>query len=343
MTTSAARLEALKCPKCGSPVPFGDADVAVCTHCHTDVPLPDTYRALRKATRDDVEARARAENVLAHLDRPSWLVTRILAATFDQPMLGFIFFFGIPVGLITILEALATANAIARHQGLASGDDVPFVWVMLIIIFYVFLFAFVPRALGVYANRRSISRAGILAALAARPPRTPGGPASCRNCGAPLFVEPGKSLVICDYCKTDNAVRIETSIVTEATQKVRHISGTADDAARADCQERSETVRLLFVELRRYLVRTVVLGGLLVVYAIDSERPAVKDDHEAPGFGIAALFALVFAIIFFIFRSGKLGDDDAALRRKGAGLPSWVGPVAPIGFWIVLWILRGFW
>jgi hypothetical protein len=56
----------------------------------------------------------------------------------------------------------------------------------------------------------------------ARPPKEPGWPPSCRNCGAPLRVTPEVPLVVCPYCRADNVmlgVLLPHSVDVEVKQK----------------------------------------------------------------------------------------------------------------------------
>lgn len=334
---SKEKLEILQCSSCGSPVTFGDADTTKCVHCGNETPVPSTYRDLRRAAVADESARKEAETILAHLDRPPSLVTRIVAVALDLPMLAFLFFYGIPGGLFAILYGIDTADFIARAAGYKGGDDTPAALTMIVIMVYLLLITFVPRALGVYANRRATSRVGILSALAARPPKTPGGPAQCRTCGAPLFVTEGELLAKCIYCGTENAVHLRTELVEDARKVTKRVLSTTRQAAEADRSERSETRRAFVSELRRYLFRAFVFGCLFVAYAMDDARPAVKAGDEAPVVGIIALCMSVLVFFVFLFQSGNMPDDDAAERRKGAGLPDWVRYVAPLCVWVVLY------
>lgn len=333
------KLDVLTCPNCGAGVPFGDGDTATCTHCRAKVPVPPAYRELREAAHADEDARREAEHVLQTLDDPPWLVTRVVAVALDLPMLAFLFFYGIPGGLFAILYGIDLASWLARRLGYASGDDTPAALTMVMVMLLLLLITFVPRALGVYANRRATSRVGILAALAARPPKTPDGPSECRTCGAPLFVTEGVVLARCIYCGSENAVHLQTQIVEGTRSVAKRVLSTTRQAAEADRTERRATRLAMWHELRRYLFRALVFGALFVTYAIDDDRPAVREGSETPGYGIAALCLSVVAFFVFLFHSASMPADDAAERRKGAGLPEWVRYVAPIGVWVLLYVV----
>src|ERR1700733_9974767 len=93
-------VDILRCPACGADVPLGQTEGQTepprCAHCGTAVPLPEAHRELRSLEHQDEATRRRAQAVLSTLDSPPWLVTRVLAAVFDQPMLAFWIFFGVP-------------------------------------------------------------------------------------------------------------------------------------------------------------------------------------------------------------------------------------------------------
>lgn len=308
----------------------------MCLHCHAQAPLPEAYRAVRAARAQDPAAVRRANAVLAQLDDPPWLVTRVLAAVLDLPMLAFLFFYGTPLGLFAIIVGLVIGETYAPALGLTT-DGGKLALTVVVIMLLVLVSTFVPRVLGVYSNRRTVSKMKLVAALAARPPSMPGGPSHCRSCGAPLLANEGGTVARCNYCGTDNLVAITTTLVTAVVGRVASIRTLTDDVAASDRRARSETRRLLFAELGRYALRTLVYTGFFVIYAIDASRPEVTAGYEAPGLGIAALVASVFFTILLVFRSGKTNDADAEERRQANGLPDWVRYVGPFGIWVLLY------
>jgi DNA-directed RNA polymerase subunit RPC12/RpoP len=330
---SALAVDVLRCPACGADVPLGQSDDARCVHCGASVPLPAAYRELRRIQRDDEAARRRAQALFATLDSPPWLLTRILAAVFDQPMVGFWFFFGVPVGLLSIFAGLAVDARLHPPPAATVG----------VIFAVMFLFAFLPRSIGIYANRRAGGRQLLVAGLAAKPPRHPGGPAGCRQCGAPLEVPPGAIVARCVYCGADSAVLVRTPLLARARRAVRAATHTVEEAAALDRRERAETRGTLLRELRRYLLVIGTFGGLFAIFAWDDARVTALGDDSAPALGIGALIVGTLLLIVLMMRS--VGSDDRATeemrqRREGNGLPGWVRTLGPIGLWVVLWVLR---
>ncbi|HTB73824.1 MAG TPA: hypothetical protein VK762_11300 [Polyangiaceae bacterium] len=326
-------LDVLRCPACGADVPLGQADDSRCAHCGQSVRVPEAHRELRSLQREDHGARQRGQALLSTLDSPPWLLTRVLAAVFDQPALAFWIYFGVPVGLASIAAGLAVDARL--HPPPAATVGVIFV--------VLFAFAFLPRSLGIYANRRAGARRVLLAGLAAQPPRSPGGPARCRSCGAPLEIPAGAALARCLYCGVESAVRIRTPFLARVRRATRAAVRTVDEAAAIDHRERAATRRELARELRRYGLATATFGGLFAVWAWDYQRVTDRDDGSAPALGILALVIGTFLLIATLLRSSRTDPhevEEARERRGDGGLPPWVRVLGPIGFWVVLWGLR---
>lgn len=98
-------LAVLQCAECGAPLVLGAADAIVCASCGASTPVPQAYRDLQSARRDDPAVRTQAERVLRRLDRPPSMVVKVLARCLDLPMLAFAMLYGVPLGLFAILEA----------------------------------------------------------------------------------------------------------------------------------------------------------------------------------------------------------------------------------------------
>lgn len=302
-------------------------------HCGAAVALPEAHRELRRLQGEDEAARKRAQALFATLDSPPWLLTRILAAVFDQSMPVFWIFFGVPVGLASIFLGLAVDARLHPPPAATAG----------VIFVALFAFAFLPRSFGIYANRRAGGRRLLLAGLAARPPKLPGGPAGCRECGAPLEVPPGALVARCAYCGADSAVVVRTPFLERARRAARAAVHTLDEAAAIDRRERAATRSLLGHELRRYVLVTSVFGGLFAVFMWDDARASARADDSAPVLGLVALIVGTLLLIVMLLRSvgaDPRGTEEARQRRDGNGLPGWVRTVGPLGFWVVLWLVR---
>jgi uncharacterized Zn finger protein (UPF0148 family) len=323
-----ATLEVLRCRACNTPLVLSDADAIACPSCGAQTPVPESYRDLLRARRDDRALREDAERLLRKLDRPPSMVTKVLARVLDLPMIAFAMLYGIPVGLFAILEADRFNRWLAPRLHV-KVDDVPFGYMVAMIFAILLVIAFVPRAFGIFANRRVTARGQLLGALRAHAPAVAGGPSTCRICGAPLAVATDAIVATCTYCSAENAVALETNVVAEAKHVVRNLGTTIREAADHDRAERRATLRLLGKELFRYTFRTVLLAGCFLLGA--SETP----DHQSTKLGVIGIVAFVLLVFIFIFRSGKLASD-ADERRKGNDVPDWVGYVGPI---VMAWLM----
>jgi hypothetical protein len=329
-----AAVDILRCPACGADVPLGRTEPPRCAHCGTAVPLPEAHRELRSLEHQDEATRHRAQALLSTLDSPPWLVTRVLAAVFDQPMLAFWILFGVPVGLVGIAAGLLVDARFHPPPAATVG----------VIFGVLFVFTFLPRSIGIYANRRAGGRNVLLAGLAAQPPKLPGGPALCRACGAPLEVPPATIVARCAYCGVESAVRIRTRFLAHVRRASLATARTVDEAAALDRGERADTRRTFARELGRYLLMTSIFGGLFATWMWDEQRATARGDDSAPVLGILSLVLGTLLLIVVLLRSMGSSDrraaEEARLRRAGSGLPGWVRVAGPLGFWAVLWLIR---
>jgi len=332
-------VEILKCSSCGAPVPLGTEPTAACRHCGTVVTLPEAHRALQRLAGDEEGERREAEGVLARLDGPPSVVVKVLAAVLDLSMFPFLLVYGIPLGIVSILVGLRLAQEIAARAGMPSGDDMPMWLGTTTIIALITSSTFVPRALGVYANRRLTARARLLSALSARPPETPGGASGCRHCGAPLDVPAGGRLARCAYCGTDSAVSLSTPLVAAVRAHVQQLGRHVTDAVATDGVERRAHLRELGKEALRYLGIGTVYAALWAVFAVDDQRARATGGN--PELGIGAIFVMALLtiglVMFSLVRSGA-ARKEAEDRRAGNDVPGWVRVLGPLGVLALLWL-----
>ena len=329
----AEQLDVLTCTQCAAPIPFGDAATSTCPFCQTVNQVPAAFHEMRAWKQLDATTRAEAERLLRTLDRPASIVTKVIARMFDFNFLVFMFAYGIPFALWIIIGGLRFASWIAPRLGYKTGDDVP-MWIMCTFMFsIVFVVIFVPRTLGIYANRRMTARMRVLAALAASPPKTQGGPSLCRHCGSPLFIESGSLLAVCAYCGTENAVQLRTQLVVAAGKAAQHLAATVQAAAATDRKERART-------------RGHVLRDLVWYLAFVALFDVAFSFGDVPGWGTALTVVAALTLIALPFLSGFRreredrrdsadGTDEAALRRQGNDVPGWVAVLGPLIVWVV--------
>jgi LSD1 subclass zinc finger protein len=140
-------------------------------------------------------------------------------------------------------------------------------------------FVLLTVGLGIYGQRRAVSLRGVQAALAARPPQMPGGPAGCRQCGAPLAVPKDAVDVRCIYCSTDNLVALSPAWVANFASSSH---GAARELAQAD-RELAAQLR----KLRRRMLVTLgcYAAGLAAIITLSARRAyaespdVVSDPH----------------------------------------------------------------
>jgi LSD1 subclass zinc finger protein len=82
------------------------------------------------------------------------------------------------------------------------------------------------------------SRRNLQAALAAQPPKTPGGPLRCHECGADLTAPEGALGVRCGYCKADNLLLVPESWARRARKIERKIRDSSQEAKRLEAESR---------------------------------------------------------------------------------------------------------
>lgn len=317
-------LEILRCTKCDAPLVLADSEQVTCPGCGTVNAVPEAYRELHRARLADTGARVQAEKVLRRLDRPPSMATKLIAQTFDQNMFVFILLFGIPVGIGVLIFAAGILDWLTAHLHYADARDLPWGYTAVLIIVAVFVVAFVPRAFGVYANRRVVDRTRLLAALAARPPSVPGAASLCRICGAPLAVEKDAIVAVCSYCRAQNAVHLETNVATQTSAIAQAVGSEVHTAVHRDAEARRATQQLMHHEIRRYAIRTVLVG---VGFALACQE---TPDHTPTTLGIVGIVATPLMIIYFIISSMSHTDEDAEERRAHNDAPRgghWVLPV----------------
>ncbi|EKD81325.1 MAG: hypothetical protein ACD_39C01859G0003 [uncultured bacterium] len=148
---------------------------------------------------------------------------------------------------------------------------------MKVSVLYVLLsipFAFI------YKTKRKIAVLGPLQiSLAAGPPKIPGGPATCNNCGAALVVKHDSHFVSCGYCETENLVGLPENWLQTARSR---LSGVQKSATEAIQNFKKETGRL-YETLLSLAILFVIYGFILgSFYATDRSNhflPLISADQ----------------------------------------------------------------
>ena len=225
---------------CNGPLVVVDAPSLVCPFCGAANVIPQVYREELRLKRDldSATREAAAEWMrLARIKVPRWWF--ICAATAP-----FVLMTG---GLIILLTAaLLRAVSGAALPGLLAG-----VWLILI----------PAQLLAAHVAMKNVLVSGatsVGAAFAAIPPSAPGEPPNCRQCGAPLSVQPDDVLVRCLYCEAESIVRLDNSAME--TLRTRVVSAHSSLAQAINAL--TKHAKLARLETRG---RTYVIAGLLVL------------------------------------------------------------------------------
>jgi len=217
-----------------------DAPSLVCRFCQALNVVPEIYREELRLTRDlDSTTRKAAEQCmrLAHIKVPRWSLICVAIAPF-----------ALMTGSLVILLTAALWPVV-------SGNALPWllagVWLTLI----------PAQLLGASVAMKNILVSGatnVGVAFAAMPPSAPGEPPSCRQCGAPLSVQPDDVLVRCIYCEAESIVRLEKLEMETLRTRVASAQSSLAQAMSA----LTKHSKLSGIEARG---RTYVIAGLLVL------------------------------------------------------------------------------
>lgn len=202
--------------------------------------MPQIYRDELLLARDlDSATRKAAEQWLrlAHLKVPRWWFICAAVAPFVLMTAG-----------LTFLLIVSLLRMLSSHELPAL---LPYVWITLI----------PAQLLAANVAMKNILVSGatnVGAAFAAAPPSAPGEPPSCRQCGAPLSVQPDDVLVRCVFCEAESIVRLDEAAMKTLRKRVASAQSSLAEAMTA----LTKHAKLASLETRG---RTYVIAGLLVL------------------------------------------------------------------------------
>ena len=234
------RLAPLQCVNCNAPLVVVDAPALVCRFCGATNVMPHNYREELRLARDlDSATREAAERWmrLARIKVPRWWLICAAIAPFVL-MTG-----GLSIILIAFLLRVV------------NGDELP------ALLPYVWLTLIPAQLLAANVAMKNVLVSGatnVGAAFAASPPSTPGEPPNCRQCGAPLSVQPDDVLVRCVFCGAESIVRLDEPAMETLRTRVASVQSSLAQAMSA----LTKHAKLASLETRG---RTYVIAGLLVL------------------------------------------------------------------------------
>ena len=276
-----ARVQPLVCTSCGAPVPLGEGDLARCPSCGHEVPIPAPYAELRAAQRERRKDVAETERLYRTLTGPPGLLVTVWLSAggiwsagvalvvvagllFAVVVVGAAFLKDFTLGLDGAIVAAVVIGLmyipiawewfLHRLAPLLGADPVDMLHGAtahaLLGVVLLLLMAVPLLLLSVCDDYRKI-RARLQAALAATPPATAGGAATCRQCGAALEVAAGSLGTRCVYCDTDNLLAVSSAesgaARSEADQLHRHIGGARAEELRVRAQAWTDAGGMLAV------------------------------------------------------------------------------------------------
>lgn len=234
------RLAPLLCINCNAPLVVVDGPSLVCGFCGASNVVPQVYREELRLARDlDWTTRRAAEQWLrlVHIKVPRWWLICAAIAPFVL----------LTAGLIILLSAaLLGVVSVPALPSLLAG-----VWLILI----------PAQLLAANIAMKNVLVSGatnVGVAFAARPPSAPGEPPNCRQCGAPLSVQPDDVLVRCIYCEAESIVQLDKVEMETLRKRVASARASLADAMSA----LTKHARLASLETRG---RTYVIAGLVVL------------------------------------------------------------------------------
>lgn len=249
-----------------------------CPYCAHQVLVPEPYRDLRDADRRMVADRADAKVLYKKVGRPvpRWLrawgrwaetATEVLAG-----ILGLIALTGSFAFLILVFGGEILSHAVAPLIGIDLVDRFGGGTVYLSFGVLVFGLVVLPLVANSYVAHFTALRLRVQRGLAAALPARPGGPATCRRCGAALDVPTGAFGVRCVYCHADNLVALPEGLIRRTRSAERRFHGNIRQAVAKERQLRSEA--------RKEAQHAFVTAGVAFVILLGVGHSAVWFDND---------------------------------------------------------------
>lgn len=233
--------------------------------------MPQVYREELRLTRDlDSATRQAAAQWmrLAHIKVPRWWLICAAIAPF--------------VLMTGSLMVLLTGALLRMVNGQALPGLLLGVWLILI----------PAQLLAARVAMKNVLVSGatnVGAAFAASPPSAPGEPPNCRQCGAPLSVQPDDIVVRCIYCEAESIVQLDELAMETLRTRVASAQSSLAQAMSA----LTKHAKLASLETRG---RTYVIAGLLLLPVLWSLMESWNSSYWAL---LIALDVLVLTVCMF--------------------------------------------
>jgi len=282
-----ALVDVFDCVGCGAPLREAvDGTHVTCGFCGKENRIETGAAAELKAR----AAREDAERLLRQLGAPPSFSQRV-AVGLANPwvwFLGFPFAFALLVRVSSWpMQWVSSAWERAEHERLLHVVSPPMAWVLEVGGVVV---AALLLLLWSLLGQRVDARRELQAALASKPPSTPGGASLCRYCNAPLSVPRGALAANCASCGADNLLLLPASWVKRAKKTTKTLRLTAQVAKSREAEGR-----------RRFrksaLWRMPMVAGLVLIASVPAfgrrGRAGFADMHVKPGEQVGAYKRIV--------------------------------------------------
>jgi uncharacterized Zn finger protein (UPF0148 family) len=268
-------IDPFQCHRCNASLVVVDAPTVGCRYCGAVNEVPAAYREELRLKRDLDETTRRAITEWARLERirvPRWWFVGAVSIPF-----------------LLLAGGLATLLTLA----LLKTSNLP-----LLIAVFVWL-PLVPAALFASSiGMRNLLVSGAVrigVAFAATPSAS--GELNCRECGAPLTVQPGDILVRCLYCETESIVVLDAAQM----RSLQTNAGTAKMSLAQAMAALSKHAELASFETRG---RVYVIAGLLVLPLVWSFVLSMQSSYWS--FLIALDVFVLSLCVFWMLREAFL-------------------------------------
>ena len=271
-------IDPFQCARCNASLAVVDAPTVVCRYCGDENEVPRAYREELRLKRDLDQATRRAVAEWARLDEikvPRWWFVLAVSIPFLILAAG--------LAILLILGMLKTVS----NKNLA--------WLVAV-------FVWLPLAPAAWLASRTGMR-NLLVNGAARigvafgAIQSESGGLNCRQCGAPLTVEPNDILVRCIYCEAESIVRLDAAQM----QSLKTNVGTAKMSLAQAMAALSKHAELASLETRG---RVYVILGLLVLPLLWSFVSGVQSSYWS--FLIAVDVFVLSLCVFWMLREAFL-------------------------------------
>lgn len=266
------------CARCNASLVVVDAPSVECRYCGAVNEVPAAYREELRLTRDLDQTTRRAVEEWARLDSikvPRWWFVSAVSIPFL-----------LLAGGLAILLVLGLLKVVSNTN-------------LVQLVAFLVWFPLVPVALlASWVGMRNLlvngaARIGVaFAAISSE-----SGELNCRQCGAPLTVEPGDIMVRCLFCEAESIVRLDASQMRSLEANV----GTAKMSLAQAMGALSKHAELASFETRG---RVYVVGGLLLLPLVWSFAEGVQSSYWSL---LIALDVFVLSLcVFWMMREAFL-------------------------------------